>query len=185
MKLITKLSELLDYLQSIGYQKKNYRIAVEGLIFREDGKILLEKRGPGSRDEVGKLEGVGGSFPRDREDLLEELLEEFDQEIGRQTAGLEIIIERLLEVREVQFIQHQTRIAEDWIVVSYLCRLLKGMPFINEEDKIESLHYLTLDELYAMKETDLSNSTIAARIAYRNQYGNRPYFEVAEDAPTG
>jgi hypothetical protein len=182
MKMITKLQELLDYLESIGYKNTNYRIAVEGLIFTEDGRILLEKRGPGSRDEVGKLEGVGGSFTRARQDLLEELFEEFDQEIGRKKNGLDINVERLLEVRPVQFMQYKTKVVEDWIVVSYLCRLRKGTPTITEKDKIESLHYLTLDELYAMNDADLSNSTIAARITYRNKYGNRPFFEVAEES---
>ena len=177
MELIKTKAELLDYLNSIGYSKENYRIAVEALIFTPEGKLLLEKRGPMCRDEVGKLEGVGGRL--NKNDLLEELREEFDQELSAKVQKLEIEIERLLEIRQVQF-EEQNKRLYDWVVVSHLCRLKKGEPKIGEKDKIESLHEISLDELYKMDEEKLSNSTIAARKAYKARYGNRPYYEVFE-----
>jgi hypothetical protein len=178
MKMITTRSELLAYLDSIGYNKQKYRIAVEGLIFRSDGRLLLEKRGPQCRDEIGKLEGVGGSLGT-AENLLQKLHEEFEQELAAKNVGLEIAIDRLLEVRQVQF-EEAGRGWLDWVVVSYLCRIIKGVPDIGEKGKIASLEYLTLDQLYAMPEDDLSKSTVSARQIYAAKYGNRPYYEVPD-----
>lgn len=175
MNLIKTKGELLNYLDKIGYNKTNYRIAVEGLIFTKEGKILLEKRGPECRDEIGKLEGVGGSLGN-HYNLLSKLQEEFNQELAAEVVGLEINIDRLLEVRQVQFFEAEKG-WQDWIVVSHLCRIERGEPAIGEPGKIESLHELTLDELFAMDEADLSNSTIAARETYQEMYGNVPFYE--------
>lgn len=177
MELIQTKAELLDYLATIGYSKKDYRIAVEALIFTPEGKLLLEERGPECRDEIGKLEGVGGRL--NGNDLIQELREEFDQELAAQQQGLEIDIDRLLEIRQVQF-EEQDKGWQDWVVVSHLCRIRKGEPAIGELGKIASLRKVSMEELYAMDENNLSNSTIAARKSYRASYGNRPYYEVPE-----
>jgi len=179
VELIKTKSELIAYLKHIGYNKKEneYRIAVEALIFTPAGKLLLEKRGPLCRDEVGKLEGVGGRLKQD--DLLYELHEEFDEELAAEAQELEIEIDRMLEIRQVQF-EEKDKGLQDWIVVSYLCRLKKGIPAIGEPGKIESLHEVDLQDLYAMEEARLSNSTIAARKVYQARFGNCPYYEVAE-----
>jgi len=134
MELIKTKPELLAYLDKIGYRKKDYDITVEALIFTPEGKLLLEKRGPKCRDEVGKLEGVGGRL--NGNDLLQELRDEFVQELAAQKQGLEIEIERLLEVRQVQF-KEATKGWKDWVVVSHLCRLKQGKPAIGEPGKID------------------------------------------------
>lgn len=178
MDMITTRAELLAYLSTIEYQPPNYRIAVEALIFNADGRLLLEKRGPKCRDEIGKLEGVGGSLGKN-DNLIEKLREEFNQELAAESAGLEIAIERLLEIRLVQFDDIDKGLL-DWIVVSYLCRLKNGTPQIGEPEKIESLHYLTLEELFAYPADALSKSTVRAREVYQRRYGSRPYYDVPE-----
>src|SRR5579859_5665044 len=177
MDLIQKKSQLLDYLAGIGYNKKDYRIAVEALIFTPEGKLLLEERGPECRDEIGKLEGVGGGLYGD--DLLQELREEFDQELAAKTQQLVIDIDQLLEIRQVQF-EEQDKGLQDWIVVSHLCRIRKGKPAIGEPGKITSLREISMEDLYQMEEAKLSNSTIAARKTYQALYGNRPYYEIPD-----
>ncbi len=180
MEMIREKTELLAHLESIGYDKPNYRIAVEALIFTPEGKILLERRGREARDAVGKLEGVGGKVSESDNDLLQKLQEEIRNELGATRGGLKVAIERLLEVRQVQFSDRAVG-PLDWVVVSYLCRIIEGTPVIGEPRKIASLEYLTLDELYAMPEKDLSNSMIGARETYKAKYGNRLYYEVPED----
>ena len=106
-------------------------------------------------------------------------MEPHDEEEGN--VPLEVKIDRILEIRQVQFKERITGKMKDWVVISHLCRLISGTPQITGPHLTESLHYLTLDELYAMDEADLSNSTIVARITYRKKYGNRPYYEIPED----
>jgi 8-oxo-dGTP pyrophosphatase MutT (NUDIX family) len=179
--MIRTRTELLTFLDSIGYDNPDYQIAVEALIFTPEGKILLQKRGKSARDAVGKLEGIGGTVEDGDDNLHERLQKEIGEELGAPIGGVEVDIERLLEIRQVQFEERVTKKLKDWVVVSHLCRITEGKPVIGEPDNTESLHELTLDELYAMDEADLSNSAIAARKTYREKYGNRPYYEVPED----
>lgn len=188
MQFITTKAELLKSLEGRSDYNPKSKIAVEALIFMPDGRLLLEKRGPACKDEIGKLEGVGGQV-KGFNDLLEALRWEIRQELGADAVGFKVSIDRLLEVRCVQFDEVAADSAtkqvvakrpQDWVVVSYLCRALEGTPIIGEEDKIEELVYLTLDELYSMPEEKLSRSTVAARHVYRPRYGNRPYYETAE-----
>jgi 8-oxo-dGTP pyrophosphatase MutT (NUDIX family) len=180
VQLIKSKAELLEHLARVGYSKVNYRIAVEALIFTHEGKLLLEERGPEARDEIGKLEGVGGRL--NGNDLLRELWEEIDQELAAQRQRLEVAIERVLEVRQVQF-DERDRGVQDWVVVSHLCRIIRGKPAIGEPGKVEALHEVRLAELYALDEAKLSNSTIAARRTYKAWYGDRPYYEVPDPNP--
>ena len=60
-KDINDEDELKNYLSDIGLKLPEYRCAVIGLIFDEKGRVLLQRRGPKSRDEVGKLEDIGGA----------------------------------------------------------------------------------------------------------------------------
>lgn len=179
MQMVTKKAEVLDYLRAIGYDEKDYKIAVEALIFTPDGRLLLEKRGPMCKDAVGLLEGVGGGIDY-HEDLLEALRHEISTEITGEKGKVKVSVDRLLEIRQIQFEEAKTKRLKEWIVVSYLCRLVEGEPDRGEKDKIEELVYLTLDELYAIPESKLSGSTIAARKVYKEKYGNRPYFELPE-----
>jgi hypothetical protein len=176
MQMIKYKSQLLAYLKQIGYSKSDYRIAVEALIFTPERKLIQGKRGQKVMDEVGKLEGIGGSVG-DINDLHQALQERVHSELG---PNVKVQIDRLLEVRQVVF-DDRDRGPLDWVVVSYLCKLIGGRPVIGEPDATESLQELTLDELYAMDEAKLSRSTVLARITYRAKYGNRPYFETASE----
>lgn len=186
MKMIRTKTELIDYLDGIGYEKTDYRIAVEALIFTPEGEVILEERGPGCRDEVGKLEGVGGRFDHES-DLHEALQEEIRSELGADFGGLAVKIERLLEVRQVAFEEAvgprgaKRKELKDWVVVSYLCRITAGEPVVGEPHKIKELHKLTLDEVYAKEEADLSKSVVMGRETYRTRYGNRPFYEMSEN----
>jgi hypothetical protein len=172
MQTLRFKTQLLEYLKSSGYASNEQRIAVEALIFTTEGKIILEKRGRAVRDEIGKLEGVGGSIGQ-HTDLLQALKERFENELGEQVI---INIDRLLEVRKVTFIERD-RGSVDWIIVSYLCKLVDGTPEIYEPDMVDDLMEFTLDELFLLPEDDLSQSTIVARNTYKKSFGNRPYFE--------
>jgi hypothetical protein len=175
MQMIRYKSQLLTHLEHVSYNKLDYRIAVEALIFTMDGRIIHGKRGKKVTDEVGKLEGIGGSVGH-HNDLHEVLQELIHNEIG---PNVKVAIERLLEVRQVQF-EDRDRGWLDWIVVSYLCRLREGHPEIVQLDMTESLYELTLDEFFAYPEDQLSRSSVIARQAYRAQYSNMPYYLLPE-----
>ena len=167
---MSQRSELLSHLKAEGIDAVGYRIAVEANIFDSEGKLLLQRRGPGARDEHGKLEGVGGDLGRST-DLHQALLDRIRSEIGDAAV---VHIERLFEVRPVVF--EEPHGAQDWIVVSYLCRLISGTPRIVDRALTSELSRFTLDEIYALPDAQLSRSTSRFLALYRARFGTVPYF---------
>ena len=58
---INTKEELSKYLKDKGIELPDYRPAVIALILDKAGNILLQRRGPKSRDGFGMLEDIGGA----------------------------------------------------------------------------------------------------------------------------
>jgi calcineurin-like phosphoesterase family protein/ADP-ribose pyrophosphatase YjhB (NUDIX family) len=166
------LEQLKRRLQRLDYQYEGYRIAVEALIFAADGKVLLQTRGSACRDEVGKLEGIGGEL-KGGHDLHAALRKHIAQEIGPQ---VRVAIDRLLEIRPVRFVERGLD-PQDWLVISYLCRLEAGLPAIVDPSMTEHLDWYALDDIFNMPDERLSRSTSRVRDMYRIRYRDKPYFQ--------
>lgn len=172
---IKTLEDVTQHLRERRLDATGYRIAVEALIFDANGLLLLQERGHNARDEVGKLEGVGGTVFSN--DLLECVEHHVREEIG---ASVRIEVDELLEVRPTRFVERAA--PEDWVVVSYLCRLVEGEPETVDESKTAALCWFKLTELHALPDEKLSRSTSRARDLYRIKYRTTPYFSRAESA---
>ncbi|MEU6916131.1 NUDIX domain-containing protein [Streptomyces olindensis] len=174
--LIRTLTALKAHLRDLEYDPTGYRIAVEALIFDRKGRMLLQRRGPASRDEVGKLEGVGGQIG-----AYEDLIACLQAHIGKEIGGrVRVSVDYLLEARPVRFVERDVE-PQDWIVVSYLCRLTAGRPTPTDLQRTESLHWISLDELHHIPDEELSKSTSRARDLYRVKFGTRPFFREIGD----
>ena len=55
---------------------KKIKVAVVCFIFNKQGQVILNRRGPGARDDVGKLQAVGGSVNKSDADFLSALKRE-------------------------------------------------------------------------------------------------------------
>jgi ADP-ribose pyrophosphatase YjhB (NUDIX family) len=169
--MIAERAELLALAEAQGIEQRGARIAVEAHIFDAEGRILLQRRGPKARDEIGRFEGVGGDL-RTADDLHEALRSEVKKELG---LDVEIRIDELLEVRLVGFVERQDSV-ERWLIASYLCQLQSGTPRAVNPDLTSELRYFSLSELFVLPQGELSRSTNAAIQTYLNRYGERPYF---------
>ena len=202
MDLIRTKAELEEYLNSIKYNKEVKNIAVEALLFDPNGRLVLVLRGPKARDEVFKLEGIGGRYHDEDGTFQDSLMREIHEEISdssRLDIRLEVKIDRLLEVRRVEFYDNKSKETMDWIVLSHLCRLEAGVPFNAEPDKHISIEYLTLEDLFKWPEDPiyknfktigdhkfsmniipgLSKSLIVGRKKYFELYKNKLYYEAS------
>lgn len=159
------LDNLKEYLQGIPNLPSSYRIAVAGLIFTSDDKVLLAQRGPKARDKQGKFEGVGGGvLPSDRT-LHAALRREIREELGK----VKVKIEDLLTVKILP--------GEDgmhWVVVDYICKLVSGTPAIMEPNKCSSINYFSLQEI---DKKSLSYFQQVAMKAYKKRFGNKPFYK--------
>ena len=169
---VRTVTELKERLEARHYDITGYRIAVEALLFDAQGRVLLQIRGSECRDEVGRLECIGGRAVE--EDLIESLRHHVARRLGPE---MQMVVDEMLEEQPIRFVERHG--PEDWIVVSYLCRHVEGDPRIVDPSQTEALHWMTLTELYATADEQLSRATSRWRDVYRAQFRTRPYFSRA------
>lgn len=105
-------------------------------LINDDGKIFITQRGTKANNEKGKWEIPGGSveFGETMEQALKrEMKEEYDVEIE--------IIELLGVFDHI--------IPEDnqhWVSPSFICKIIKGTPSIQEPEKCAAIGWFTIEE---------------------------------------
>ena len=142
------LAEALDDFEA-DYKVK---IAVVCFIFDKEGNLILQRRGPGARDEVGKLQAIGGSINKMDVDFRASMLREISEEGGPYA-----------EVRIDGFIGAQSDIKYDknaaetvnWIVLGYKGTLVNGNLVNGEPDRCIGFEKNKLD---GFKREDLSDT---------------------------
>lgn len=140
--------ELKDYVKNTYTDLANseYRVAVATTIFDEYGNVLLLTRGPKSRSDHGKLEGIGGAVDPGEFNLIKTLKREVSEELG---SDLRFEIVDILEIKRDKASDGGT----DWIIVNYRSRYIGGEPIIQEgeEEKISEVKFYPLNELMRSK----------------------------------
>jgi hypothetical protein len=126
-------TELGALLKGVSRAPTKYSVAVEGLIFDGDLNWIVVHRGHKARDEVGKFEGIGGRYEHDP-DFRAALRREIEEEVG---SDAKIDIVDFIEVKwDVVRQEKDGKIDEkNWIIVSYLCKLIRGELQIMEPEK--------------------------------------------------
>lgn len=170
--LLQRVSDLKTRLNERQYDVIGYRIAVEAWIFDPNGRLLLQERGPACRDETGKLECIGGQVIGD--DLIESLNSYVRKRLGE---NVRVAVDELLDEQPTRHVEVHG--PEDWLVVSYLCRLIEGEPHPVDSTKTAALRWVELAELHNIPDEYLSRSTSRARDVYRIRFRTNPYFSNA------
>lgn len=123
--------------------KNNRRIdgvGVGAVIFDENNRLFLAKRGEKARSEHGKWECPGGGLER-FESFKIAIEREFNEEFG---AEVEFI-------RPLGVLNHV--IPEEnkhWVAIPALCRLKKGTPKILEPEKCAEIGWFSFSEMEKM-----------------------------------
>ena len=77
-ELINKITSLAD-----APELNDVKIGVICFIFDKDGKVVLNRRGAGARDDIGKLQALGGSInDSDPDDFRQSMMRELKEEAG-------------------------------------------------------------------------------------------------------
>lgn len=107
------------------------------MIFNDEGKVFLSKRGKNVRNEVGKWDFPGGGvkFGEKCEDAVRrEVKEEHD---------IDIEVTEFLEVVN-HIIQEEN---QHWVSPSYVAKLISGEAKIMEPDKCDEIKWVKLSEI--------------------------------------
>jgi hypothetical protein len=142
-------------------------VAVEGLIVDDSVRLLLGRRGPGCRDGIGLLEGMGGRV--EGEDLRVELARELAEEID----GAAVEISSFLEAK-TDWPLRPGGGTQTWVIVSYVCSLRDGCPVPREPEKCSGFEWFDLAD---SRPPDLSSSAVQAWSTFYDAY--------APNAPRG
>lgn len=122
--------------KSIAVGKDVIGVGAGALIFNEQGKLLLSKRGPLAKNERGKWEIPGGAIEYG-ETLADGLKREVKEELG-----IEVEIVELLDVCDHILPEEE----QHWISPTYICRVINGTPQVMEPGKCDEIGWFTVEE---------------------------------------
>lgn len=115
----------------------NQRIGVIVHIEDENGKILLQQRGPKSRDENGMYEDVGGSIESTDVDFKSAIIREMQEEMGTDAN---------IKLFDATHIYHCPKNNTNWIFVIFKGKYIDGNINVMEPEKCMGYKFFTYDE---------------------------------------
>jgi len=134
--------------KSILSQKKiklpTYRLAVIVVLEDEQGRIILQRRGPKSRDEFNHLEDIGGAVEKTDTTLISALYREVKEEVGNKASiTLAEFIGAVLETK------YDPRTNQDvnWLFCLYHGIYHGGQLLINEPGKCLGYEFYYFEDL--------------------------------------
>ncbi len=136
--------EIRKYVEENNLIKSSYKCACISLLFNENGEVILQKRGPKSRDSYGMLVDIGGALEVDDKTIREGLKREIEEEVGL-SAKIDIndfvvgVLERKYDSRTDRDV--------NWLFLVYKCQLKGGVLKCNEEGKALSYESYSLTNL--------------------------------------
>ncbi len=132
-------------------------VGVGAMVFNQEGKVFLSKRGPQSKNERGCWEFPGGSVEFG-EKLVDAIRREFLEEYT-----MEIEIVELLDVSD-HILSHEQ---QHWVSPTFIARHTGGTPQIVEPEKCTDIGWFSLstlpEPLSAVTQDDVQN--------YQARYG--------------
>ena len=127
---VTNIQELLNKINELDIDiEDGIKVAVVCFVFDSDGKLILQRRGKGARDDVDKLCAIGGSANMSDANFRESLLREIREEGGDQAV---VEIDKFIGAIHKRGYDKNSGSFNDWIILSYMGTLKSG-EFINSE----------------------------------------------------
>lgn len=128
------------------------KVGVICFIFDKNGRVILNRRGPGARDEVGLLQAVGGAVNKSDVNFVEAL----KREIVEETGSYNVRIGEFIGAYYNKSFDNETKKYVDWIILGYTGYLESGKLENKEKSRSYDFEAFSLDEI---KEEELSKST--------------------------
>ena len=149
VKNIDELIEKVLYDKSI----KKMKVCVVCMLYDQNGKIVLHRRGEKARDEIGKLEAIGGCVDKSDGDFRDALMRELREEAGLEA---EYSIDDFVVAQHTKHVDKNSNEMIDWVVLCYKGRILSGELINMEPERCVEFTYKTIDEY--LEDKDLSES---------------------------
>ena len=119
------------------YNYENQKIGVIAHIENEKGQILLQQRGPKSRDENGLYEDIGGKFEESDSSFQAAIKREISEEAGNEIE---------LEIVKSIGLYHCFKNSINWLFVVFFVKYNSGEFKIMEPDKCLNYKFFDCNE---------------------------------------
>lgn len=141
---VKNMDELIDVLSEIEEMDSlvQVKVAVVGFIFDKNGNLVLHRRGPGARDEIGKLQALGGSVNSGDGDFRNALIRELAEECGTDA---KFEIDSFIGAQLDGKVDGHTHTYVNWIILAYKVNLISGELINNEPDRCVGFEKAPLD----------------------------------------
>lgn len=110
--------ELIDKITSLpdAPELNDVKIGVICFIFDKDGKVVLNRRGAGARDDIGKLQALGGSInDSDPDDFRMSMMRELKEEAGVTDVSIDSFVGCIVDSK---YDKNAMKII-DWVILAY------------------------------------------------------------------
>lgn len=120
---VIDMNDLVAKLATFDKDFGRIKVCVVCFIFDKNGYLILNRRGPGARDEIGKLQGLGGSVNNNDANFREAMLREIREE-GGTNAVVELgdFLGAILNPAT----DNLTNETVNWIIMGYKGNLVDG-----------------------------------------------------------
>ena len=138
-----ELVEALDNAHKLSVLDR-VKIGVICFIFDKEGRVILNRRGPGARDDIGLLQAIGGSVNGIDNDFRDAMKRELKEEAGLTTnVTLDAFLGAYLDGK----IDHHTGDFVNWIILGYRGTLTGGELKNLEPDRCVGFEKFKVDEV--------------------------------------
>ncbi|MCH5167218.1 MAG: NUDIX hydrolase [Erysipelotrichales bacterium] len=120
---VKDMSELVDKLSTFDQDFGKIKVCVVCFIFDKNGYVILNRRGPGARDEIGKLQAIGGSVNNSDANFREAMVREIREEAG---VNAHVELGEFLGAQLNPAIDSMSKELINWIILGYKGNLVEG-----------------------------------------------------------
>lgn len=139
-----ELVEALDNANKLSVLDR-VKIGVICFIFDKEGRLILNRRGPGARDDIGLLQALGGSVNGTDMDFRDAMLRELKEEAGLNANNIQL--DAFLGAYLDGKIDHHTGDFVNWIILGYRGTLVSGEVKNMEPDRCVGIEKFELDKV--------------------------------------
>lgn len=149
---VTNMQELINHILD-GTNFDKFKVSVVCLLFDDEGKLILHRRGPGARDEIGKLLAIGGSFNNSDGTFRNAMKRELLEEAGNK-ANIELgdFIGCIVDSK----VDNTNGELTNWAILGYKGKLVSGELVNMEPERCVGFEALEVDEL--LRGNDIGNT---------------------------
>lgn len=149
---VNTIEELVEKLSRFDEEFNDIKACVICFVFDKDNNLILNRRGPGARDEVGMLQAIGGSVNKTDVDFRSAMERELKEEAGNAEFEVGSFLGAVLNPA----VDKQTGKLINWIIMGYEGKLVSGDVENMEPDRCIGFEKAPID---GFKTDEISRTT--------------------------